>query len=893
METVHHDDNALVASVIIPVYNKEKFLARCFDSLKAQTLPLEKFEVVLVDDGSSDDSLRLCQEFARELPHATVIAKENGGVSAARNDAIAQAQGTYLFFVDPDDGLSPNVLEHVSTFFDAHFSEVDLVTYPIISIDEKGRHRALHYRYDIMKTTGVYDLTSGDGIYICQTTVNVCVKNTTPKPRFDFVSHNGVEFHEDQQFITDILLPKMKIGYCKDAAYYWYDNDESVTSQRKTAYYLFDNTMFMYEQLFARFQDAVPQYVQSLLVNDIGWKLRQNALLPTYLAGEAYEKELGRLVALLKRVDDEVLINHPNVHEYHRYYFINLKDTGKLSVLANENGVALLRGEKVLYENETIELLVMRVRIRHGRLKMMTVVKSPVLPNFEGDVSVWMRTTTSEGEHEEPLVLTDSSRSRIATKDVVSRFFDARIDIDLARSTGQVSFFAKLDDVVVPIRLAFGINAEIAEALDGTWFADGWLVRMQHELPHISVSRISKKEERKMRTAMNLRVKSKAVMLTRFAVDAALARKRKSKRPIWVYTDSARSLDNGWKQFLHDQKKHDGVSRYYAANGIDLADPRLKGVDGVVPFHGKRHKMLFCLADKLLCSDIDRGSYHAFGMKLARSFVNYFNAEIIYLQHGVLWAHMPWYYSYDRTLCDFEVISTPFENKNLCQNYGFAESDLIPCGMTRYDYIDAAKQPERKILVCPSWRSYLVGKLKKNGRSGLKQRFLSSDYYKEVQALLSNPKLQQALETHDFELELKLHPQFKMYEDLFHFEHDRVKLAPTQVDETEYAIVLTDYSSYSFDFVYLKRGIIYFIPDPEFVFNGSNHYSQLDIPLDNAFGEYAENADEAVDALVRLMEHDGKPLAPYREKMERFFYHYDDHQGDRLYEFLTKNRTFS
>lgn len=885
-----NEKNNLVASVIIPVYNKEKFLKRCFDSLRAQTMSKEEFEVVLVDDGSVDSSLELCRSFANTLPHVTIIAKENGGVSAARNDAICQARGKYLFFVDPDDGLSANTLESVSTFFDKHYDEVDLVTYPIISVAKDGKERPLHYRYDIMDTTGVYDLETGDNVFICQTTINICVKNSDPKPRFDFVSHNGVEFHEDQQFITDVLLGKMKIGFCQEAAYYWYDNEESVSAQRKTAYYLYDNTMFMYEQLFSRFEDAVPRYVQSLLANDIGWKLRQNALLPTYLTGEAYESELERLKELLKRVDDEVLLNHPNIHEYHRYYFLNLKEGDGLAVQVDNAGVVLKHDDEVLFESDSVELQIMRVRIRDGQLKIMAAVKSPVFFNYSGDFTLLMRVITSEGTRMETLSLTESSRSRIATKDIVARFFDVRLNVDLAQTLRTVEFVGLFGDIAVPVLLGFGMNAEIDEAIDGLWIQNGWKIKFSPVDPHISISRIHDNEERKLRRGINARIESKSARLSRITVDTIRRARGKKARPIWIYTDSARTLDNGWKQFLHDREKDDGVQRFYAANGIDLSDSRFQGITGVIPFRGKRHKILFCLADKLLCSDIDRGSYYAFGMQLATSFADYFNAEITYLQHGVLWAHMPWYYSYDRVLCDYEVISTHFESENLQEHYGFLESDLIPCGMTRYDSIDTEKPAKKKILLAPSWRSYLVGKLEKNGRQAMDNRFTDSDYYQGLQGMISNPELLELLESYGYELELKLHPQFKMYEHLFRFDSDRVKLAPAQVDETDYALVITDYSSYSFDFVYLKRGIIYFIPDPDQVFNGSNHYSQLDIPLEDAFGEYVTNSHEAVAAIKRVIENEGKPLPAYREKMDGFFYHYDNHQADRLYEFLTTEK---
>ena len=93
-------------SVIVPVYNAEKTLARCLDSVLGQTM--EDLEVLAVDDGSTDDSLRLLREYAARDARVRVFAQANSGVAAARNLAVSHAEGEYLQFVDSDDRLPPD-----------------------------------------------------------------------------------------------------------------------------------------------------------------------------------------------------------------------------------------------------------------------------------------------------------------------------------------------------------------------------------------------------------------------------------------------------------------------------------------------------------------------------------------------------------------------------------------------------------------------------------------------------------------------------------------------------------------------------------------------------------------------------------------------------------------
>ena len=91
-------------SVIVPVYNVEKYLCSCIDSILAQTFT--DFELLLIDDGSRDKSGEICDEYANKDCRVKVFHKENGGVSSARNLGIDESKGEYLFFVDSDDIIS-------------------------------------------------------------------------------------------------------------------------------------------------------------------------------------------------------------------------------------------------------------------------------------------------------------------------------------------------------------------------------------------------------------------------------------------------------------------------------------------------------------------------------------------------------------------------------------------------------------------------------------------------------------------------------------------------------------------------------------------------------------------------------------------------------------------
>ena len=98
-----------LVSIIIPVYNAGKYLSDCLDSILSQSY--SQLEIILIDDGSRDDSLSLCKQYAARDERVSFIHQKNGGPGAARNAGLEQATGEYLLFFDSDDVVLPNAIE--------------------------------------------------------------------------------------------------------------------------------------------------------------------------------------------------------------------------------------------------------------------------------------------------------------------------------------------------------------------------------------------------------------------------------------------------------------------------------------------------------------------------------------------------------------------------------------------------------------------------------------------------------------------------------------------------------------------------------------------------------------------------------------------------------------
>ena len=138
--------NQFDVSVIIPVYNCEKLIKDSVKSILNQDYnDLSKIQIILVDDGSTDNSLKVCNELKNDIKELTidVITGPNGGVSAARNKGMDAALGKYILFLDSDDFISKNALKSLVDFFDEHFEEIDIATYSFYKYSKHKKEKEI------------------------------------------------------------------------------------------------------------------------------------------------------------------------------------------------------------------------------------------------------------------------------------------------------------------------------------------------------------------------------------------------------------------------------------------------------------------------------------------------------------------------------------------------------------------------------------------------------------------------------------------------------------------------------------------------------------------------------------------------------------------------------
>lgn len=619
-----YSDRQPAASVVVPVYNKASHLKACFDCLERQTISKGDLEVLLVDDGSTDESLALCEAFAAERPWVRVIAQPNAGVSEARNTGIRVARGRYLFFLDPDDSLSPETLENVSKFFESCPEEVELATYPIVSIRD-GKRQRLHHRYDVLRETGVYDLTLLENATIAQATMNVAVRNRFDgNVLFDFAPANGVIVHEDEKYCTDVLQGSMQLGFCAEAEYRWMRSDEGASTALRQPERLYDNNIALFEDFFGRYGNEVPPYIQGLLVNDLSWKLKAGIALPTHLEGAAYDRALGRLGSLMERVDDDLILRHPNLREEHRLFALNLKCREPLRWRVAPGALAVLRGDALVFAAGCASATLTRIAVRDGELHVSGTLSSPFFAGWEGGVELLLRRRprkADRGGSADALALTEIVEACPTATVKLGRSFRFDFTCNLDESE-DIWLDLRLDGVTIPLAWSVRGLARSAHALRHERIVGSWRVRADLDRSKIAVDRLEGK-------ALQAALKQHDGRVPRWKtrLDRRLIRHLLVGSEIWLYSDGPDAEDEARTMFECDSLRDDGIVRYYAARSGQVA-PRPGKHGRIVRFGSRRHKMLFCAAQRIIAPAADFATYSPMPEKSLLDFADLLNGEV-------------------------------------------------------------------------------------------------------------------------------------------------------------------------------------------------------------------------------------------------------------------------
>lgn len=858
-------------SVIVPVYNAEEYLRDSLDSLLMQTIGHEEMEVLLINDGSMDGSMGICEEYAEMFEHFKIFSQENQGVSSARNLGIRNAKGKYVMFLDADDLLTPETVRAVTDYFDAVYDEVDLVTFKRIFYKE-GKTLPLHFRYKFLTNTNVYDLNKYE--YISQTTLNIAVKNNK-EILFDTSLTQG----EDQKYITEILLNRMKLGYCDKGEYKYIIHTGSAVSSESYSFYLFEQRTRMWEELFDKFT-TVPKYIQGLVLANYQWELISDCIFPYHYKGELYENAIARIKNILSKIDVDMIINHPKMDMFHKHFWISMKSNAYPAVIFNKNEMLISVNESIIYRRDNMEIVLLKIDVKNGKANVRGFIKSPIfnyiknVPKLKGIV----------GKKQYIIPLFASINSCYKTKARTNNFFGFDFTF-MCLGNDELYFTVTVDGIEYETRFYCVPSAVFNKTLEiNSFVRNGYIVSLNNNI--LKFEKSSEQKKCSLEADRVFPAASDEVYQIRKIVINANGKKR-----IWIYSDHASiGVDNAFYQFQHDWGKNDGVLRYYVCDGNrDKIINQFSSEQSkyLIEYGSRIHKIQYLCAEYIITSYMDIRPMRPFQTDAEFAYYRDLSQPVtICLQHGVLHADLRWLQSAERCRTDKVVISSFLERENYINKYHYREEDLIESGMPRYDYIDKNALAKNRILFAPSWRSYLLKKDTDGIWEKIPGQLTKSNYFKKFSEFLSSPKLADILEKKDLYLDAKLHQNMKSALEYFTDYSNRINFV-NEANVEDYKIFITDISSYVFDYAYLIRPVIYFMPDMDEFKSGMNHYRELDLPWEKAFGSLTTEPESAVNEIIRIINNGFVPDPIFKERMDNFYLPMEN-CAEKMYQYLIK-----
>lgn len=302
---VFHKSECYIFSIIISIYNTGRFLDDTIGSLLNQTIGFKNIQIILVNDGSTDNSENICLKYKEKYKDNIIYFKiSHSGVSVARNIGLNYVKGLYVNFLDSDDKWEPDALKNVHLFYKMN-KNIDLIGGRMKYFESRNDYHYLNYKF---KSTRVINLNKDYD----------CIQLSAASCFFRFSSIKGKKFDEgifsgeDIRFISNLLLIKPTIGLLREAIYLYRKRSDSSSAMQNTEknkdfyfmtidlvqQYLIDKSILLYNKILPFIQFYIA-YETLFRIEGLPFK---------FLDNDSYKNYCSAIENLLKQIEDKYIL---------------------------------------------------------------------------------------------------------------------------------------------------------------------------------------------------------------------------------------------------------------------------------------------------------------------------------------------------------------------------------------------------------------------------------------------------------------------------------------------------------------------------------------------------------------------------------------------------------
>lgn len=873
-------------SIIISIYNVQEYLREAIDSIINQDIGFqENVQLILVNDGSPDNSEKICLEYKEKYPNNVIyVKKENGGLASAKNFGLKYREGKYVNFFDPDDILEKNTLSEVEKFFEKNYNMIPYVAIPLYFFEAQT---GLHGKYEFLGNKNRVINLDSEPYNFTLSSASAFYKSQI----FD-----NLQFDEEMTMSEDVLLNFSILekyhcfGYvCQNRVKYHYRkrfNSDSIVdsyAENKNNFYI----LFKIWDTITKNEKEIPRYVKEYFLYESRSRIRE-------ISTSIFEdhKEYEEILNKYRKIISQIGIDH----------IVNIS-----RMLSSKNA-------KYIYLSNILEEEVPLKLFRNGFLQAEGYNVFPV-SNLE-------------------VRLTDIrfSKKKIRFEILFWNYNNSDIELIAKNTKGKIYEWENIKNISCPHDQKYGEfiicpTTRIILDIPYKWAKFSFFVRdkntgLEYKIRKIDITRKSKfilkdREIRLFYKKFNLKYNTDEIALKHFKYSGikyniktykhikknynykAMIRllNRRKKKYILVNDRPQKAGDNGEAIFKYINRNERKLAKntYFVISKKCSDYKRLKQYGKVVKINSLKHKFLFLNSKAIISSHNHPLFFNAFKQDELKYYQDMFNYKFIWLQHGIIEKDVSKGANRYTAGYDYIVVSTESERDEVAQDKYliYDNKKIILNGLPRYDYLK--NNPENIITIAPTWREYLTGKIEKTGFHEIKKGFEESEYYKRYSGILKNKEIHKLLEDNNYKLNFLLHPGMAGYEEYFErYETDRINIV--KAEEVNYQkvfetskLLITDFSSVAFDFAYLKKPIIYYQFDKEQFF--TKHYKQGYFEYErDGLGEVTYTEKEIIDKIGYYFNTDFKIEQKYLDRINNTYKYHDKNNCKRLIEYLVEEK---
>ncbi|MDR1018174.1 MAG: bifunctional glycosyltransferase family 2 protein/CDP-glycerol:glycerophosphate glycerophosphotransferase [Lachnospiraceae bacterium] len=886
-------------SVVMAVYNVEKYLDEAVESLVNQTIGFEEnIQLIMVDDGSVDSSGMIADKWQKKYPNnIIVIHKENGGVSSARNEGIKYIEGKFVNFLDSDDKWEEEAFEKVWKFHEVN-PKIQLIKGELVFFEGKNGGHPLNY---VLNETKIISIDEEPNMIFQSLSSGFIEANLLDINSFP----TKMPISEDSYFINEIIVKIKEFGVINSLIYYYRRrNDNSSAIQNSSENHKLYNYKVKKLMLDPINNFFVPRYgslhpwIQNVFLYDLSWIIKMKETpIPLKDKGQ-FDDYIDSIYKVLQYIDDELILKTSKwLNTYQRHALIHLKYRNALPVNNNYYQMNVLENDiQLIDDNNNVmqkfsELRVVLKGIFNDENKLE-------LFGFCGGMFPYDNFSAFIRNEEGKVISLDNQRfvynSVYFIGKKIHEPYGWRVEIpwDFINKSKRIYFIAKIGNIEVKKRLISEGNSVKLNT-----HSTGQYMEMRNKLIYYNLKKrcfIIQNNTLKHKLFLELTFYKylkgsknwKRIILVRLL--SILINKIKKDKIVNIFTDRVDKADDNAEVLYryYEQNREKNEINYFVINKKTKDYKRLKKEGfNVVKMNSVKYLFKMLQANNMITSHAERYLWSPFYWIFDNKINDKFKYKFIFLQHGIIkenlssWLH--------RDVQNFQMFVTSSKTEynsivNPQMGYGYSDKEVKLIGLPRYDRLLASNSELKYIAVMPTWRSELAGKLNKNGIREKNSGFKETEYYQNWNTILNSEELKRLLKISNKKILFVPHPNLRIQVDDF-------EIDPKFVEISEYSdryvdiinkscAMITDTSSVFFDFGYMYKPIYYYQYDEGNWGKGKNNYFDYQ---SMGFGPVSTTLNDLIRNITIGVERNFVMRDEYKNRVNNYYEFHDQNNCKR------------